>query len=58
MVANNKYICISNIFVLKCELLLGLGFEIIDIISFECKKEHLKHTNISKTVCPVVNIFP
>ena len=34
-------ISILNIFILKCQVLLG--FEITDIISFECEKEHFKY---------------
>ena len=35
-------ISILNIFILKCQVLLG--FEITDIISFECEKEHFKYS--------------
>ena len=36
-----QQISISNIFILKCQVLLG--FEITEIINFECEKEHLKY---------------
>ena len=38
MVANNKYF---EHFILKCQVLLG--FEITEIISFECEKGHFKY---------------
>ena len=36
-----QQISILNIFILKCQVLLG--FEITEIINFECEKEHLKY---------------
>ena len=36
-----QQISILNIFILKCQVLLG--FEITAIINFECEKEHLKY---------------
>ena len=36
-----QQISISNIFILKCQVLLGL--EISEIINFECEKDHLKY---------------
>ena len=54
-----QQISILNIFILKCQVLLG--FEIIEIINYECEKEHFEvysTADIFKTVCQVVNVFP
>ena len=48
-----------NIFILNCQFVLG--FEITDIISFECEEKSFQvylTADILKTVCLAVNVFP